>query len=161
MILNILGYYAVWWSIAIFTKKEDQLLILAIFFINLLIHFYFNTKDIKKEARSIIIISISGIILDLILTYFKFFSLHGNFQLWLPLIWITFSTTINTSLSKILDKKNEIVFSLGFILGPISYYSASKFQLLTYTKSIGLIFLHAVIWGGFLLYLKKLKGKII
>ena len=160
MILNIIGYYAVWWSLVFFSKTGRTDFILFIFFINLLLHFYFNVKIIKKEILTISLILLSGLLLDLFFNFLKIFSLNSNFYFWLPLIWITFATTIHSSLAKVLSNKSWVIFILGFVGGPLSYYSASKFQLLVYTHSMFLTFTHALVWGFFICYLKFIKEKI-
>ena len=160
MFLNILGYYSIWWGIVYFSKADSFTYVFSLFLLNMALHFYFNVKKIKKEFSTILIVLTSGFVLDLLMNYFKVFTLKGNYNLWLPLIWITFATTINISLSKILSKRTWIVFILGFLAGPFSYYSASKFQLLDYNKSLGLLLLHGIVWGMFMSYLKILKEKL-
>jgi hypothetical protein len=95
--------------------------------------------------------------LDLLLSYYHFFELKGAYWVWLPMIWITFGTTINYSFFKVLDLNNVLVFILGNIFGPFSYISAGKFGLLDYTNSIVLLVIHGIVWGLFMLVLKKIK----
>jgi hypothetical protein len=159
MILNFLGYYALWWAIVCFEKTNMEAYILIIFLINLILHFVINVKNIKREFILIVTVLIIGPPLDLLFNYYNVLELKGHFYFWLPLIWITFATTINHSLGKIFNQKKMVLFLLGAIAGPFSYYAAGKFELLNYTSSPGFILLHALSWGYLLILLQFIRGK--
>ncbi len=157
MILNLLGYYLVWWSIVVFEKASLLQYSVIIFLINLIIHFKFSVNQVKKEIYTIGLVFILGMSLDLLLSYFHVFDLIGAYWIWLPMIWITFGTTINYSFHKVLDLSKVMVFILGNIFGPLSYISAGKFGLLVYTNSIVLLVIHGFLWGLLMLVLKNIK----
>ena len=160
MIINFLGYYAVWWSIVCFSKTNMEKIILSIFIINLIIHFSFNVKNVKREVLVLLSISSLGVMIDFLFHIIKVFYFTSNFYFWLPLIWITFSTTILHSTLKIFEQNYWVVFIVGGIAGPLSYYSASRFDLLIYPNSIGRVVIHSLCWGLFLISIKKIKGII-
>ncbi|MDO9181284.1 MAG: DUF2878 domain-containing protein [Bacteriovorax sp.] len=159
MIMNFLGYYSVWWSVALFENSNKAYLVILVFSINLIFHLLKNRKKIKSELILMTIISVVGILFDLLMQKIGVFELKGHFLIWLPFIWITFSTTICHSMTKIFGLNNYILFLLGLIFGPLSYFSASKFDLLIYTNSFLYLLLHGFFWGGLMISIKLIKGQ--
>lgn len=158
MIINLLGYYVVWWGIVYFDKTNNQSAIFLIFLLNLIVHFFINVKKYKNEIIVISLVTIIGLLSDLVLNHFRVFKLSEHYYFWLPIIWISFATTLLHSLKKILAQNKWIVFLLGGIAGPLSYYSAGKFQLLNYTHSILLIGIHVFAWGLLILVFKRFSS---
>lgn len=147
--INILSYYLAWWGIAISAMKNNYLSIVTLLIFFLLIHFLFVVpKDIKTrndEIMTILMISILGIIIDSFLHYLNFFTLKDNYFIWLLPIWIIFAATLNYSLAFYLKLRNLIVFIVGGLLGPLTYFFASKIALVNYRPSIINFFIHFII----------------
>lgn len=159
--LNFLGYYAVWWSIIYFQNKEDLKYILLIFLINLSFHFLFFVKNRTLELKMVLVTLFLGLIVDTLLISGDIFSLKRSFYFWLPIIWCSFAMTINHSIEKFfLQKSNVLLFALGAILGPLSYYAAGIFGLVIYPNSAIKIIFHAMSFGALLVSLKFIKGKL-
>lgn len=159
MLLNFLGYYAVWLAIVSMQSANYLKYVLAVFIVNLFVHFLLTTKNKKREMVIIFVTMVCGLLLDLGFVGIEVFQLKGQYLFWQPMIWCTFATTIDHSTKKIFDQKNYVLFLLGALLGPLSYYSAGKLQLLNYTDSFYKIIVHALFWGLFVILLKFIKGK--
>lgn len=159
MLLNFIGYYAVWLAIVSMQSANYLKYVSVIFTVNLLIHFILTVQNKKREMIIVMTTMVCGLLLDLGLVGIDVFKLQGQYLFWLPMIWCTFATTVEHSTKKIFDQHNLILFLLGALLGPLSYYSAGKLQLLNYTNSLPKIIVHAIFWGLFVLLIKFIKGK--
>jgi len=151
--LNISLYYILWWTTVFLVYAQSTFLLIVILFIFLSIHFIKVSKDIKRDVRSIIITLSLGMALDSALHFSHFFTLNYNFYLWLPTIWIGFATTLYYSLRKILNKTIFLCFA-SFFGGPLSYYSASKFKMITYPTNLYSLLFHGLMWIIFILLLR-------
>jgi hypothetical protein len=160
-VANLIGYYAVYWSIVYFENKPDFYFYILIFLLTLLFHFFITAKNFKaRELKLILSAGLVGAGFDFLLEYMQVFKLHGHKYFWLPIIWAAFAMTFNYSLSKIFRQKDFILFLLGAIFGPFAYYTAGKFQLLSYSLHIDTILIHALAWGLFMIFFKILREKI-
>lgn len=135
--------------------------VITLFIFNLILHFTINVKMIKREFLVIGCFLSIGLGFDLLMNYLSIFKLREDYFLWLPMIWMTFATTVLHSIQKLFLQKNSLLFLLGFLFGPLSYVSAGKFQLLNYTQSWALVSLHCLFWGGLILIFKFVVKKIV
>lgn len=160
MLINIIWFYISWWSIALLASKNMNLEILIVGLISTIIHFYLFRTELKKELKTVAIISAFGMIVDYLLHLTSVITFLQNFPLWLPLIWIIFSATFRHSLKKFLSLPDPYVFSISAVSGPFSYYLASKLNLILYPTSIQKIIVHFFVWGILMLLMKKILWRI-
>ncbi len=151
--LNISLYYILWWATVLLTTSQTLSLLPVILLITLTIHFIKVSKDKKRDIHALVITVILGLALDGSLHFTHFFTLNYNFYLWLPVIWLGFATTVYYSLRKIFNKTIPLcIFS--FFGGPLSYYSASKFKMITYSTNLYSLIFHGLMWILFILLLR-------
>ena len=154
LLINFLSYYFAWIGIAICAQHELFTAVWGILLCFLFIHFRFVSEDRLREFKSILLCSLLGISLDSILHHLNLFQFKSNYLIWLLPIWIIFTSTINHSLKLFLNNRAYIVFIIGGLAGPLSYFFASKFNLIIYQISISTLFIHFFIWGILMLYFK-------
>ena len=155
LILNIATFYLSWWGILFCGSNQYRWGLLLIPIVHLLIHFKFSVKSKDLEIKTIMLVTIIGVAADLIFHHLNIFKLQLDFYLWLPVVWLVFASTVNFSLKSVLRLNLIVLFLLGSIFGPLSYWGASKFGLIIYDFKFGTLFLHPIFWGGFLLLLKR------
>tara|TARA_B100000029_G_C17432885_1_gene908551 strand:- start:86 stop:604 length:519 start_codon:yes stop_codon:yes gene_type:complete len=148
-IFNIISFYIYWW-VSIWAASEEKYFIgplLAV--ISFIIHFVV-IEEKMKELYLLLVCFIIGILLENSFINFGIieykgilFEFYGISPLWVLLLWIGFGLTLFHSSIFILGKF-KLSFLLGFIFGPIIYFSAHKFGSLT----LKLSYLHSYLILG-------------
>ena len=113
-----------------------------------------RVDSIKEESTLILIIAVTGGLLDSIFVYLGWISYpsgHINEYLttyWIIAMWMSFATTLNSSMAWL--KKSKLLSSFfGFFGGPLTYYGGYKLNAIQFSDfnsaMIGLAFGWAVI----------------
>lgn len=160
MLFNIIWFYLGWWGIALLAKRDSDLFLLALTITFILIHLLVHKSKFKAEIRTVLLVATVGVFGDLVLNYFGVFNLQKSYVLWLPSIWLLFAGTLRHSLKNFLELNSVIVFSLGAIGGPASYYLASRLELINYPLIFSRLTIHFVYWGLLTFILKLIMRKI-
>lgn len=160
-VANLIGYNAVYWSIVYFDNKDNFFVYIFVFLLFLFLHFFIAAGKFKlREFALICSVALAGVCFDLFLEYLNVFKLLGHTLIWLPVIWMAFAMTFNFSFAQIFQQRKWLLFFLGAVFGPLAYFSAGKFQLLSYSLQKETLLIHALAWGALMIILKILREKI-
>lgn len=138
---NIVLFQSAWFAGALFTANAIWFM-LACLVLNLAIG--------KFNQRDVVLVMLGGVGfgLDLLLIHLGLFTLNSpHTPFWLLLIWCLFTLSLNYSLAFITRIHAALVFALGSIFGPLSYFAAAKFGALNYPNEVSLIMIHSAFWG--------------
>ena len=154
-LFTIIGFKITWLS-CIFGELylNSSLIGFFIGLIYLTFFFYFN---VKKYRAFIIcfLFSLLGYFFDSMLIYFKLYEINADkyflfLPIWFIVLWPSFSTLFVNVLS-FLENKTLLSFSLGAIVGPLTYYSGTTVGLAN-TNNHYICFISIAIFWGLLLY---------
>lgn len=137
--LNFLLFQIGWFATVLSVANQLELLaavsVLTIIAIHLLL-----IDDKFNEIYLVIAAGLAGFIIDSVLIANDVFATSGVIALeemaplWLIMLWMLFSITINHSLGW-LRKSYWLAGVLGFIFAPFAYYVGQKFEVLTFSGS--------------------------
>lgn len=147
LIWILLGFQAVWFSVAWGISHEHPLLpiVIGLLYLNTYIRFEPN----KSQAYQFLLkVAILGFVLDTNLGFFhviEFLPAHrypAPFAWiqpwWLSLLWFGFAASSKASFAWLIHRPVLTPF-LGFIFGPIAYLGAAKFGVFSEISSWGLL----------------------
>lgn len=151
---NILGFQICWWVCVLFSTTRYSYIGAMIMLLYIGFHLLYISDNFKNELKLILITGLIGTIFDSLFIVFNIFNYSSSFSfisfivpLWITAMWAGFATTLNHSLYWI-NKNYFIAFLMGFIFGPISYFTGQSFNAIQFNiiTSYGLVIL-AFSWG--------------
>ena len=127
--------------------RTEGLIVAALLFVWSL----FEDKKWQKELVFSFGLGILGWILDSCLIRMQLFSFPQSASefapFWMVALWWTFSLGLE-DFYLILVRKPKLLFVLGAVLGPVSYYACEEFGLLFYKRPLWLYLgMHAMLWA--------------
>ncbi len=146
-IYNALSFNVIWLTSVFY---GNALIFVSIFL--LLVHFLL-VDNLQYEFRTVGVIATCGIAVDSLLTLFGVYSFDVSqvsflgLPLWLIVLWLGFSVTINHSFSFV---SKSLLFQLimGFILLPLNYFYGYKLNAVNFNYSvIHTLSILAIVWG--------------
>ena len=130
ILLNALLFQLAWWICVLSVNNDFEIKALLLCSLLGAVQLHLSQakeKDLKLLATVLPVgIGIDTLIQQLGLMDFYGWTLSGMSPFWLWMIWIQFIMTINHSLRFINDLAWPWVALLGFVFGPLSYFSGAK-----------------------------------
>ncbi len=141
-LINLGLFQACWLSAAFFTQYA-ALIIAAL----LILHFYLSPSP-KLDAK-LMLLAFIGISADSLHIYLGIFSAKGAFfPLWLALLWIMFSISLNHSLRWFTQATYGLLALAGSLGGTLSYWGGIQTGALFTEQTSGLVItVLALSWG--------------
>ena len=153
-LINVLGFYICWWLCIYGAIQEMYAVGPLSVLIYMVLHFVYLTNN-KIEYLYILICFVLGFLIDTIILKLNIIRYSGflpdNYNvapLWVVCLWLCFSLSIFHSF-KVLQKRYKESLFLGFVSGPLVYYSFSKIEIITISDSYNILFILffiAVLW---------------
>lgn len=132
-----LVFFQLAWLICALANHHAVLSLLVI----LAFHFYLSPS--KKNDFKILLLAPIGILLDqTFITLSILNTTSALIPIWLILLWCIFVMTINHSLAWLSKLKCYFISLLGMIFGPLSYFAATKFDVISLHSHLT----YALIW---------------
>ncbi len=158
-ILSALFFYVSWWSIVYNVINNRSLVVVVTVALFLLAYNLFIARFTSKSIINILGTALMGVAFDLGLNFFGIVKFNFEYFIWLPAVWLIFSTTMHFSFKRIFNFHRVFIFLLGAIGGPFSYWTAGQFAIVVYPYMYWEIFLHSLLWGVLFLCFKQIEEK--
>lgn len=152
--VNFVLFQAGWFAVVLSVANQLELVAILVVAGILVTHIY-NVKDRVAEFMLISVAALTGFIVDSLLIASGVFQTSGNLgfnnmaPLWLIMLWMLFSITINHSLSW-LQQKYLLAAVLGFVFAPLAYFAGNRFDVLSFPpgfSTYSALFIIAVAWA--------------
>lgn len=156
MIINVILFNAMWFGCIYWGNVFVPLVLMWAFF-----HFTLS-QNAREEMSFVFMVTLLGTVIDSALIHLGVFIFSSDqyvIPLWLIAIWLSFSLTLNSSLS-FLKRSLILQYVIGAVAPPLSYLAGSKLGGVTfgYSHTVSLITL-SVIWLCLLPFLFKLNKR--
>ena len=148
--LTLTGYQITWLACAFGENKFAQP-VGGIYFgiIFLFLYFYFCKNKIRF-LKIAFLISLPGYLFDSLMVYFSIYEFNtsfviGTLPIWMPILWLSFSTLFDEILV-FFQKFKLIGIFLGGLLGPLTYYLGETINVLSINNIILFFILMVIYW---------------
>lgn len=137
VLINVILFQLGWFACVISVSNHMEYVAICSVIAVLAVHIYL-VKEKYKEVLLILAGGFIGFFVDSILIVGGVFSTSGEIgpdglaPVWLVMLWMLFSATINHSL-RWLGNNYLIAGLVGFIFAPFAYYFGSNFNVLTFS----------------------------
>lgn len=141
--LNAIGFNIAWLGLVALGNMFIPIAMLL-----LAVHIKCYNKS-RHELHFIWSFSVIGVLVDSVLSFLNVFIFNNDvfLPLWLPMLWLLFSATINHSLH-FLNRHYTWQFIIGAIFGPLSYIAGHKLGAVGFGLSANHTFIIlSAIWG--------------
>ena len=141
-LVNLVGFNLTWFGLILFGN-----IFIPAALILLMLHLYYQAE--KNELPLIVIVAVTGVLLDSTLVYSGFFIFPDtqHIPFWLTTLWFCFAATIRHSLGFLASSKIRQIL-LGGVFAPLSYLAGANFSVVYLTQSLGFSYLLlACLWG--------------
>ena len=131
-IFNFIQFQLIWF-LSVFYKNNLLYISFIVFFTYIFLLYYKSKKNFLKEIKLIFLCAVTGCFGDSLLMNFHVFELDGyqseNYfiPIWLGMIWLGFSSTINSSISYFSTISFKLQAFLGALVGPAVYFLSNKY----------------------------------
>tara|TARA_B100000575_G_scaffold40079_1_gene27630 strand:+ start:363 stop:875 length:513 start_codon:yes stop_codon:yes gene_type:complete len=148
--LTLTGYQITWLACAFGENKFAQPfggIYFGIIFLFLYLYFCKNKIRFLKIA---FLISMPGYLFDSLMVYFSIYEFNtsfviGTLPIWMPILWLSFSTLFDEILV-FFQKFKLIGIFLGGLLGPLTYYLGETINVLSINNIILFFILMVIYW---------------
>ena len=148
--LTLTGYQITWLACAFGENKFAQPvggIYFGIIFLFLYLYFCKNKIRFLKIA---FLISLPGYLFDSLMVYFSIYEFNtsfviGTLPIWMPILWLSFSTLFDEILV-FFQKFKLIGIFLGGLLGPLTYYLGETINVLSINNIILFVILMVIYW---------------
>ena len=148
--LTLTGYQITWLACAFGENKFAQPvggIYFGIIFLFLYLYFCKNKIRFLKIA---FLISLPGYLFDSLMVYFSIYEFNtsfviGTLPIWMPILWLSFSTLFDEILVFFRKFKLIGIFLAG-LLGPLTYYFGETINVLSINNIILFFILMVVYW---------------
>ena len=139
-IINILGFYVIWWSCMLGAANGLSYFGPLIMIILLIIHYYLFVNDIK-EIYLVLIIGAVGTMVDSLMFLSGSFVYQGSYSseisiapLWITAMWAGFAATVNHSMVFFKDRWLLMAIA-GAVFGPAAYFTGESLGAIRFDLS--------------------------
>lgn len=158
MIINAVLFNAMWFGCIYWGNVFVPFVLLWAFF-----HLKHSIHS-RAETHFVIIVTLLGTFIDTSFIHIGVFVFESHsfvIPLWLVAIWVSFSLTLNSSLS-FLKHSIKLQYVIGAIAPPFSYFAGSKLGAVTfgYSLPISLVAI-SITWLCLLPFLYKLNQNFL
>ena len=155
-LVNALIFQAGWWAILLLQAASETELLIATSILMIGAQLWVLQKNRFKILGVWLLIAFFGYWVDVAISKLQIigFVENGPYP-WLFLIWVLFVSTLNHSLSYF--RQHFWIGAIGGgVFGPLSYFAASKWDIITYTSEVHLVIAHFLIWSVLFVLLLKI-----
>tara|TARA_B100000965_G_scaffold124876_1_gene103594 strand:+ start:1384 stop:1902 length:519 start_codon:yes stop_codon:yes gene_type:complete len=130
-IINIIGFYVIWWSCMLGASNDLPYLGPMVMVVLLIAHRFLFVRNIK-EIYLVLIVGSVGTVVDSLMFLSGSFIYSGPYTdglhiapLWITAMWAAFAATVNHSMMFFKDKWLVMIVA-GAIFGPAAYFTGES-----------------------------------
>ena len=148
--LTLTGYQFTWLACAFGENKFAQPAGGIYFGIIFLFLYLYYCKNKIRFLKIAFLISLPGYLFDSLMVYFSIYEFNtsfviGTLPIWMPILWLSFSTLFDEILV-FFQKFKLIGIFLGGLLGPLTYYLGETINVLSINNIILFVILMVIYW---------------